>query len=51
LNPLAVTIALMFWGTLWGGVGLLFAVPITAGLKAVCDSVDHLAPYSKLLGD
>ena len=51
LNPLAVTIALMFWGTLWGGVGLLFAVPITAGLKAVCDSVDHLAPYGKLLGD
>ena len=51
LNPLAVTIALMFWGTLWGGVGLVFAVPITAGLKAVCDSVDHLAPYGKLLGD
>ena len=51
LNPLAVTIALMFWGTLWGGVGLLYAVPITAGLKAVCDSVDHLAPYGKLLGD
>ena len=51
LNPLAVTIALMFWGTLWGGVGLVFAVPITAGLKAVCDSVDNLAPYGKLLGD
>ena len=51
LNPLAVTIALMFWGTMWGGIGLLFAVPITAGLKAVCDSVDHLAPYGKLLGD
>jgi len=51
LNPLAVTIALMFWGTLWGGVGLLFAVPITAGLKAVCDSIDHLEPYGKLLGD
>ena len=51
LNPLAVTIALMFWGTLWGGVGLLFAVPVTAGLKAVCDSVDRLAPYGRLLGD
>lgn len=51
LNPLAVTIALMFWGTLWGGVGLVFAVPITAALKAVCDSVEHLQPYGKLLGD
>jgi predicted PurR-regulated permease PerM len=51
LNPLVVTIALMFWGTLWGGIGLLLAVPITAGIKAVCDSVDSLRPYGKLLGD
>ncbi len=51
LNPLVVTIALMFWGTLWGGVGLLLAVPITAGIKAVCDSVESLKPYGKLLGD
>jgi predicted PurR-regulated permease PerM len=51
LNPLAVTLALMFWGTMWGGVGLLFAVPITAGIKAVCDSVESLAPLGKLLGD
>jgi predicted PurR-regulated permease PerM len=51
LNPLVVTIALMFWGTLWGGIGLLLAVPITAGIKAVCDSVESLRPYGKLLGD
>lgn len=51
LNPLVVTIALMFWGTLWGGIGLLLAVPITAGVKAVCDSVESLRPYGKLLGD
>lgn len=51
LNPLVVTIALMFWGTLWGGIGLLLAVPITAGVKAVCDSVESLKPYGKLLGD
>ncbi len=30
LNPLVVTVALMFWGTLWGGIGLLLAIPITA---------------------
>lgn len=51
LNPLVVTLALMFWGTLWGGIGLLLAVPITAGIKAVCDSVESLRPYGKLLGD
>jgi predicted PurR-regulated permease PerM len=51
LNPLVVTVALMFWGTLWGGVGLLLAVPITAGIKAVCDNVNSLHGYGKLLGD
>ena len=51
LNPLVVTIALMFWGTLWGGIGLLLAIPITAGIKAVCDNVSSLNGYGKLLGD
>lgn len=51
LNPLAVTIALMFWGTLWGGIGLVLGIPITAGIKAVCDNVDNWKPYGKLLGD
>jgi predicted PurR-regulated permease PerM len=51
LNPLIVTVALMFWGTLWGGVGLLLAIPITAGIKAVCDNVTGLHGYGKLLGD
>jgi predicted PurR-regulated permease PerM len=51
LNPLAVTIALMFWGLLWGGAGLALAIPITAGIKAVCDNVSGLEPYGRLLGD
>jgi predicted PurR-regulated permease PerM len=51
LNPLVVTIALMFWGTVWGALGLVFAIPITAGIKAVCDNVSDLQPYGKLLGD
>jgi predicted PurR-regulated permease PerM len=51
LNPLVVTVALMFWGTLWGGIGLVLAIPITAGIKAVCDNVSSLTPYGKLLGD
>jgi predicted PurR-regulated permease PerM len=51
LNPLAVTVALMFWGTLWGAIGLLLAIPITAAIKAVCDNVTRLGPYGRLLGD
>jgi predicted PurR-regulated permease PerM len=51
LNPLVVTIALMLWGVLWGAVGLILAIPLTAAIKAVCDNVGSLQPYGRLLGD
>ena len=51
LNPLAVTVALMFWGFLWDAAGLVLAIPLTAGIKAVCDNVKSLRSYGKLLGD
>jgi predicted PurR-regulated permease PerM len=51
LNPLVVTLALMFWGMLWGGIGLVLAIPLTAAMKAICDNVAGLELYAKLLGD
>ena len=51
LNPLAVTVALMFWGSIWGGIGLILAVPVTAAVKAIFDNVETLEPYGRLLGD
>ena len=51
LNPLIVTLSLMFWGFLWDAPGLLLAIPITAGIKAVCDNVASLRPYGRFLGD
>ena len=51
LNPLVVTLALMFWGMLWGGIGLVLAIPLTAALKAIFDNVGSLQHYGRLLGD
>jgi predicted PurR-regulated permease PerM len=51
LNALTVTIAMMFWGWLWGGIGLVLAVPITAALKAMCDNVRVLKPYGAWMGE
>jgi predicted PurR-regulated permease PerM len=51
LNPLIVTFSLMFWGFLWDAAGLVLAIPITAGLKAVCDNVESLRKYGRFLGD
>jgi predicted PurR-regulated permease PerM len=51
LNALAVTISMMFWAWLWGGFGLILAVPITAAIKAVCDNVEELKPFGAWMGD
>jgi predicted PurR-regulated permease PerM len=51
LNPLAVTIALLFWGIMWGAVGLVLAVPITAAMKIVFDHVETLKPFAAWLGE
>lgn len=51
LNPLVVTVALIFWSVLWGAAGMILAIPLTAGIKAVCDNVKTLQRYGRLLGD
>jgi predicted PurR-regulated permease PerM len=42
-------VSLLFWGWLWGGWGLLLAVPITAAIKAVCERVDDWNGFADLL--
>ncbi|HWR37561.1 MAG TPA: AI-2E family transporter [Clostridia bacterium] len=51
LNPLAVTLALLFWGWLWGAMGLILAVPLTAAVKIIFDHIDSLRPYGAWLGE
>jgi predicted PurR-regulated permease PerM len=51
LNPLAVTMALLIWGALWGGMGLLLAIPITAALRIIFAHVGSLKPYGAWLGE
>ena len=51
LNPLAVALALLLWGVLWGAMGLILAIPITAAMKIVFDHVTALKPYADWLGE
>jgi predicted PurR-regulated permease PerM len=51
LNPLAVTLALLLWGSLWGAWGLVLALPITAMMKIVFDHVDRLRAFGDWLGE
>ena len=51
LNPLAVTISLLFWGWLWGAMGLVLAIPLTGATKIIFDHVNPLKPYGAWLGE
>jgi predicted PurR-regulated permease PerM len=51
LNPMVVTVALMFWGTVWGAIGLVLAIPITAAVKAYLDNTESMQEYGRLMGD
>jgi len=49
LNALALTVSLLFWGWLWGAMGLVLAIPITAVIKVICDHVESLQPVGRWL--
>lgn len=49
LNAVAITVSLLFWGWVWGGMGLLLAIPITATLRVVCDHTPSLKPVGRWL--
>lgn len=51
LNPLVVTASLLIWGFLWGAVGLVLAIPLTAAMKIAFEHIDSLQPLSHLLGE
>lgn len=51
LNPLALTLSLLFWGWLWGAMGLLLAVPLTGALKIICDNIGRLRPFGAWMGE
>ncbi|HYL63518.1 MAG TPA: AI-2E family transporter [Candidatus Methylomirabilis sp.] len=49
LNAVAITISLLFWGWVWGGMGLLLAIPITATLRVICDHTESWRPVGRWL--
>lgn len=51
MNPVAVFLGLLFWGWMWGVVGMLLAVPLLMATKAVAERVDDLKPLAELLGE
>jgi len=51
LNATASTIALLFFGWLWGGMGLVLGIPILAVLKCIFDNVPSARRIGMFLGE
>ncbi len=49
IGPVAATVGILFWGWLWGVMGLLLAVPLTAFIKLAADLHPSLCHLSNML--
>lgn len=49
MSPLAIFLALVFWGWLWGPVGMILSVPLTVSLKIVFENTSSLRWIAALL--
>ncbi len=49
LNGTTILIACLFWGYMWGLVGLVLAMPITVSMKVVFQTVPELNRWAELM--
>lgn len=49
LAPIVVLVSLIFWGWLWGFVGLLICVPLTSAINIILKQVDPDNMFSALI--
>jgi AI-2 transport protein TqsA len=49
LSPVTIVAALVFWGLLWGVVGMLLAAPLTAILRIVLGQFETTRPMGEIL--
>ncbi len=50
LSPLILLLAAAFWGTMWGGIGLVLSTPLTVCLAVLGRHVPQLRFVSELVG-
>jgi predicted PurR-regulated permease PerM len=51
VNAVAVFVAVMFWGWMWGSIGLILGVPLLMIVKTIADHVESLSGVSELLAE
>lgn len=49
LSPIIILISLIFWGYVWGIVGMMLAVPLTSAMKIFFQNIPLLKPIAELI--
>ncbi len=49
LHPVTILLALMFWGMMWGVIGMFLATPITAAIKIMLERIQQTRPVADLM--
>ncbi len=49
LSPLVVFFSLVFWGWLWGPLGMLLSVPLTMAIRIMLEGNDNTRPFAILM--
>ena len=49
LHPISILLTLMFWGIIWGIVGMFLAVPMTAAVCILLARFEHTRPIADIL--
>jgi predicted PurR-regulated permease PerM len=49
MSPFAIFLALVFWGWLWGPLGMILSVPLTVSLKILLENTENLRWIALLL--
>ncbi|MCA1754098.1 MAG: AI-2E family transporter [Spirochaeta sp.] len=50
LSPVVILFSLLFWGWLWGIVGMFLAVPLTVAVKIAMENIPGFEPIGILMG-
>lgn len=50
MNPAVVFFAIVFWGWMWGLMGVLLSVPILIAIRMTCEETASLLPIARVLG-
>lgn len=51
IGPVAATAGILFWGWLWGPMGVLLSIPLTGTVKLIADCHPSLIHLSNMLGE